>query len=53
VPPGNFTRAEYEKLVDGVKEYIRAGDIIQVVPSQRFTRPSRRRRSTSTGRSGP
>ena len=39
VPPGNFTRAEYEKLVDGVKEYIRAGDIIQVVPSQRFTRP--------------
>ena len=39
VPPGNFTRAEYEGLVDGVKEYIRAGDIIQVVPSQRFTRP--------------
>src|SRR5580704_12288276 len=39
VPPGNFTRPAYEKLVDGVKEYIRAGDIIQVVPSQRFTRP--------------
>jgi anthranilate synthase component I len=39
VPPGNFTRKEYEALVDGVKEYIRAGDIIQVVPSQRFTRP--------------
>jgi anthranilate synthase component 1 len=39
VPQGNFTRPEYEKLVDGVKEYIRAGDIIQVVPSQRFTRP--------------
>jgi anthranilate synthase component I len=39
VPPGNFTRPQYEKLVDGVKEYIRAGDIIQVVPSQRFTRP--------------
>jgi anthranilate synthase component 1 len=39
VPPGNFTRPQYEKLVDGVKEYIRAGDIIQVVPSQRFSRP--------------
>jgi anthranilate synthase component 1 len=39
VPPGNFSRPEYEKLVDGVKEYIRAGDIIQVVPSQRFSRP--------------
>ena len=38
VPPGNFTRPQYEKLVDGVKEYIRAGDIIQVVPSQRFSR---------------
>jgi len=36
VPPGNFTRPVYEKMVDGVKEYIRAGDIIQVVPSQRF-----------------
>ncbi len=39
VPPGNFTRANYELLVDSVKEYIRAGDIIQVVPSQRFKRP--------------
>ncbi len=39
VPPGNFTRPDYERLVDSVKEYIRAGDIIQVVPSQRFTRP--------------
>jgi anthranilate synthase component I len=39
VPEGNFTRAAYELLVDSVKEYIRAGDIIQVVPSQRFTRP--------------
>jgi len=39
VPVSNFTRREYEKLVESVKEYIRAGDIIQVVPSQRFTRP--------------
>ena len=38
VPPGNFTRAAYEQVVDGVKEFIRAGDIIQVVPSQRFSR---------------
>ncbi len=38
-PDGNFTRAAYEALVESVKEYIRAGDIIQVVPSQRFTRP--------------
>ncbi len=39
VPVGNFTRADYEKLVESTKEYIRAGDIIQVVPSQRFVRP--------------
>ena len=38
-PVGNFTRAEYERLVESAKEYIRAGDIIQVVPSQRFKRP--------------
>ncbi|HVW19856.1 MAG TPA: anthranilate synthase component I [Opitutaceae bacterium] len=39
VPPGNFTQAGFEQAVDSVKEYIRAGDIIQVVPSQRFMRP--------------
>jgi anthranilate synthase component I len=39
VPPGNFTRPAYEAVVEGVKEYIRAGDIIQIVPSQRFSRP--------------
>ncbi|HXQ80010.1 MAG TPA: anthranilate synthase component I [Opitutaceae bacterium] len=39
VPVGNFTRRAYEELVESAKEYIRAGDIIQVVPSQRFTRP--------------
>jgi anthranilate synthase component 1 len=39
IPPGNFTQAAFEKAVDSTKEYIRAGDIIQVVPSQRFTRP--------------
>ena len=39
VPPGNFTKAEFEKAVDDTKEFIRAGDIIQVVLSQRFRRP--------------
>ena len=32
----NFTQALYEKAVLKAKEYIRAGDIFQVVPSQRF-----------------
>lgn len=32
----NFTRARYEKAVLKAKEYIKAGDIFQVVPSQRF-----------------
>ena len=30
------SQAEFEALVDRAKEYIRAGDIFQVVPSQRF-----------------
>jgi anthranilate synthase component 1 len=38
VPPGNFTQARFEQVVDDGKEFIRAGDIIQFVPSQRFTR---------------
>lgn len=32
----NFTKQEFENLVKRAKEYIKAGDIIQVVPSQRF-----------------
>ncbi|MBM3854337.1 MAG: anthranilate synthase component I [Verrucomicrobia bacterium] len=39
VPPGNFTQARFEQVVIDGKEYIRAGDIIQFVPSQRFARP--------------
>jgi len=39
VPPGNFTQGSFENVVEDVKEYIRSGDIIQVVPSQRFTKP--------------
>ena len=38
VPPGNFTREAFEKLVDDSKEFIRAGDIFQIVLSQRFSR---------------
>ncbi|NQT51874.1 chorismate-binding protein, partial [bacterium] len=33
----NFERAEYEDVVRRCQEYIKAGDIIQVVPSQRLT----------------
>jgi anthranilate synthase component 1 len=35
----NMTHEEYLKVVERAKEYIRAGDIFQVVPSQRFRRP--------------
>lgn len=34
----NFTKPSYEEAVRRAKEYIAAGDIIQVVPSQRFSR---------------
>jgi anthranilate synthase component 1 len=37
-PRGNFTKPEFEKMVEGAKEYIRAGDCIQIVGSQRFDR---------------
>lgn len=36
VPGGNFTQEAFEKAVDQVKAYIRAGDVIQTVLSQRF-----------------
>jgi anthranilate synthase component I len=32
----NFTQAAYEEAVEKAKEYIRAGDAFQIVPSQRF-----------------
>lgn len=38
-PTSNFTKERYEEAVRRAKEYIAAGDIIQVVPSQRFSRP--------------
>jgi len=39
VPPSNRTRAEFEGMVAATQDYIRAGDIIQVVLSQRFQVP--------------
>lgn len=38
-PTSNMTREAYHSVVERAKEYIRAGDIFQVVPSQRFTLP--------------
>jgi anthranilate synthase component 1 len=35
----NLTQDEYLDIVERAKEYIRAGDVFQVVPSQRFRRP--------------
>ncbi|MFO1517317.1 MAG: anthranilate synthase component I [Lysobacterales bacterium] len=39
----SFTREEYEAMVEKAKAYIRAGDIFQVVPSQRLSVPFRAR----------
>ncbi|MFY0679882.1 MAG: anthranilate synthase component I [Thalassovita sp.] len=36
-PVSNFTKPEYLAAVEKAKDYIRAGDIFQVVPSQRWT----------------
>jgi anthranilate synthase component I len=35
-PRSNFRREDFEKAVEQAKEYIRAGDVFQVVLSQRF-----------------
>jgi len=37
----SFTREDYETAVERIKEYIRAGDCMQVVPSQRMSIPFR------------
>ncbi|SFA74585.1 anthranilate synthase, component I [Poseidonocella pacifica] len=39
VPPpvSNFAKEDYKAAVEAAKDYIRAGDIFQVVPSQRWT----------------
>jgi anthranilate synthase component I len=38
-PSSNMTRERYHEMVKKAKAYIRAGDIFQVVPSQRFSLP--------------
>ncbi len=38
-PSSNTTPAEYERMVKAAKEYIAAGDVFQVVLSQRFHAP--------------
>ncbi|WP_019955202.1 anthranilate synthase component I [Yoonia vestfoldensis] len=40
-PMSNFTHDGYLQAVEKAKEYIRAGDIFQVVPSQRWTQEFR------------
>tara|TARA_B100000212_G_scaffold303685_1_gene250612 strand:+ start:347 stop:1837 length:1491 start_codon:yes stop_codon:yes gene_type:complete len=36
---GNFSQADFEKLVEQAKEFVRSGDVIQTVLSQRFAVP--------------
>ncbi|GAM99379.1 anthranilate synthase [alpha proteobacterium U9-1i] len=38
-PTSNTTAAEYRAVVEKCKAYARAGDVFQVVPSQRFSAP--------------
>ncbi|MDJ0825158.1 MAG: anthranilate synthase component I [Rhodobacter sp.] len=38
-PVSNFAHADYLAAVEKAKDYIRAGDIFQVVPSQRWRQP--------------
>ena len=38
-PDSNFTEASYIAAVERAKDYIRAGDCFQIVPSQRFSVP--------------
>jgi anthranilate synthase component 1 len=38
-PVSNTTHAEFLEMVERAKEYVRAGDVFQVVPSQRWALP--------------
>ena len=49
-PQSNTTAADYLAMVAKAKDYIKAGDIFQVVLSQRFSAPSNCHRLRSTGR---
>lgn len=39
VPDGNISKDDFESMVDKTKEYVRSGDVIQAVLSQRFSVP--------------
>jgi anthranilate synthase component 1 len=39
VPEGNVSKREFEEMVERTKEYVRSGDVIQTVLSQRFSVP--------------
>ena len=41
-PVSNTSRERYLEMVRQAKDYVAAGDIIQVVPSQRFETPAHR-----------
>ncbi len=38
-PQANMSKEEFKRIVEVCKEYIRAGDAFQIVPSQRFSMP--------------
>ena len=38
IPKGNFTQERFELAVDKIKDYVRSGDVIQTVLSQRFVK---------------
>jgi anthranilate synthase component I len=40
-PVSNFSRGDYKAAVSKIKEYITAGEVIQVVPSQRLSQPTK------------
>ena len=40
-PTSNFAKKDYEAVVEKIKKYITAGEVIQVVPSQRLSQPTK------------
>src|SRR3990172_2805758 len=40
-PTSNFTKEAYMAVVEKVKKYVTAGEVIQVVPSQRLSQPTK------------
>ncbi|MEK7352913.1 MAG: anthranilate synthase component I [Chloroflexota bacterium] len=40
-PTSNFSKSDYEAVVEKIKKYITAGEVIQVVPSQRLSQATK------------